>query len=63
MRDRLRQDYLKEGADINDIVSLPVREDIGRYKYTLEANIDEQYTKVHDELVRELAGIIGKEED
>ena len=54
---------LKEGADINDIVSLPVREDIGRYKYTLEENIDEQYTKVHDELVRELAGIIGKEEE
>ena len=54
---------LKEGADINDIVSLPVREDIGRYKYTLEENIDEQYNKVHDELVRELAGIIGKEEE
>ena len=27
-------DALKQGADINDIVKLPVREQIGRYKYT-----------------------------
>ncbi len=54
---------LKDGANINDIVALPVREDIGRYKYTLEENIEAQYTKVHDELIRELSGIIGKEED
>ena len=54
---------LKEGANINDIVAMPVREDIGRYKYTLEDNIEAQYNKVHDEITRELAGLIGKEED
>ncbi|MBO4863957.1 MAG: V-type ATP synthase subunit A [Eubacterium sp.] len=54
---------LKEGANINDIVAMPVREDIGRYKYTLEENIEAQYNKVHDELIRELSGLIGKEED
>ena len=54
---------LKEGANINDIVAMPVREDIGRYKYTLEENIEAQYNKVHDEITRELAGLIGKEED
>ena len=54
---------LKEGANINDIVAMPVREDIGRYKYTLEENIEAQYIKVHEEITRELAGLIGKEED
>ena len=54
---------LKEGANINDIVAMPVREDIGRYKYTLEENIEAQYNKVHDQITRELAGLIGKEED
>ncbi|MBR3042602.1 MAG: hypothetical protein IKH94_08015, partial [Eubacterium sp.] len=34
-----------------------------RYKYTLEDNIEAQYNKVHDEITRELAGLIGKEED
>ncbi|MBP3234144.1 MAG: V-type ATP synthase subunit A [Eubacterium sp.] len=54
---------LKDGANINDIVSMKVREDIGRYKYTLEENIETQYNKVHDELISELSGLIGKEED
>ena len=54
---------LKEGANINDIVAMKVREDIGRYKYTLEENIDERYKEVHDALIREISGLIGKEED
>ena len=54
---------LKDGANINDIVAMKVREDIGRYKYTLEENIDERYKEVHDALIREISGLIGKEED
>ncbi|MCR5106155.1 MAG: V-type ATP synthase subunit A [Eubacterium sp.] len=54
---------LKEGANINDIVAMAVREDIGRYKYTLEDKIDEKYKEVHDALIREVSGLIGKEED
>ena len=53
---------LKEGANINDIVAMDVREEIGRYKYTEEANIEQQYNKVHEDLVREVSSLIGKEE-
>ena len=54
---------LKEGANINDIVAMKSREDIGRYKYTLEENIEDQYNKVHDALIREISSLIGKEEE
>ena len=54
---------LREGANINDIVAMAVREDIGRYKYTLEDKIEERYKEVHDALIREVSGLIGKEED
>ena len=54
---------LKEGANINDIVSMQVRESIGRYKYTEENNIEQQYEKVKSDLIREISSLIGKEED
>ena len=54
---------LKEGANINDIVAMKSREDIGRYKYTLEENIEDQYNKVHDALIREISSLVGKEEE
>ena len=54
---------LKEGANINDIVAMSVREDIGRYKYTEEDKIEDRYKEVHDALIKEVSGLIGKEED
>ena len=54
---------LGDGADINDIVAMKVREDIGRYKYTEETRIEERYKEVHDALIREISGLIGKEEN
>ena len=54
---------LKEGANINDIVAMEVREDIGRYKYTVESEIEDKFKEVHDALIREISGLIGKEED
>ena len=53
---------LDAGASINSIVALPVREDIGRYKYTHEDDIDEAYEKISTELVRQMAGSVGKED-
>ncbi len=53
---------LAEGAGINNLVKLPVRERIGRYKYTPEDNIDEEYKKISDELVHEVSEQIGKED-
>ena len=37
---------LKNGADVEELSSLPVREEIGRYKYTANDNIEENYNKV-----------------
>jgi len=53
---------LSAGASIEDIVALPVREDIGRYKYTTEDRIDQEYERVSQLLGREIAGTVGKEE-
>ncbi|MEE3481848.1 MAG: V-type ATP synthase subunit A [Lachnospiraceae bacterium] len=53
---------LAAGAKIDDLVKLPVREDIGRFKYTLEKDVESHYTEVADELVREVAGLTGKED-
>ncbi len=50
------------GASIEDIVALPVREDIGRYKYTTEDRIDEEFQRISQQLGREVAATVGKEE-
>ena len=47
---------------INDLVKLPVREKIGRYKYTLEDNLTSEYEAVDKELAAEIAGVVGKED-
>lgn len=41
---------------------MAVREKIGRFKYTLEDNLDEEYTKIVDELRKEIADTFGKED-
>ena len=53
---------LKRGAKINDIVDMKTRERIGRYKYTLEADIDAEYRKINEELFSEFADLIRKED-
>ena len=53
---------LNSGASINDILKMAVRERIGRYKYTLEADVDKEYETIHKELAVESANICGKED-
>ena len=53
---------LNNGASINDILKMDVRERIGRYKYTLEADVDTEYDKIYKELAVEIANILGKED-
>ena len=53
---------LKEGADINDLVKLPVRETIGRFKYVKEDQIGQEYPKVKEEIIKEMAPLTGKED-
>ena len=53
---------LKNGAPLNDLINLAVRERIGRYKYTHEDQIEEEYKKVSEELHKEIANTLGKED-
>ena len=54
--------YMGNGASVNALIKMPVREKIGRYKYTLEPNLDEEYESVMKELEREVADCVGKED-
>ncbi len=54
---------LSAGADINDIVALPVREAIGRFKYVEEKDVDAQFTAVSDKLASELRLAAAKKEE
>ena len=52
---------LEKGANIQDLVKLDVREKIGRFKYVLEENLDEEYKAVLEQLAKEISNITGKE--
>ncbi|MBO4446109.1 MAG: V-type ATP synthase subunit A [Clostridia bacterium] len=56
-------DALSKGADIKDIIDLPVREAIGRFKYIKEDDIDAEFEKIDARLNSELADALNKEED
>lgn len=53
---------LSKGASIKNILNLPVRESIGRYKYTTDDKIEEEYEKICNQLDKEEAEAIGKED-
>ena len=53
---------LDEGANAQGLIKMPVRERIGRYKYTTEDKIEEEYKATMDELAKEIAGVFGKED-
>ena len=48
-------DALGEGAGVDDLVSMEVREQIGRFKYTAEDRLEGAYEAVVDELTSELS--------
>ena len=48
-------DALNKGADMNALIAMPVREKIGRYKYTTDADIESEYKNVEEELDKEVA--------
>ena len=53
---------LNKGADMNTLIAMPVREKIGRYKYTTDADIENEYKNVEEELDKEVAAAFGKED-
>ena len=53
---------LKNGAGVKSLIDLPVREQIGRYKYVLEDNLDAEYDKILKELASQIKDACGKED-
>ncbi len=54
---------LEKGADIEKIVSLPVRESIGRFKYVPEDGVDSEYDKIQKQLANETAEAANAKEE
>ena len=52
---------LSEGASLQKLISMPVREQIGRFKYVHEDALDEEYKKVDEELTAQIADAFVKE--
>ncbi len=55
------RDALENGADAQALIDLPVRENIGRFKYTKEEDVDREYEKVTAMLGEQIRGVCGKE--
>lgn len=53
---------LGEGAPLNKIISLDVREQIGRFKYVKEEALDAEYAKVEEALNIQIANVLGRED-
>ena len=49
------EEALKHGASADKLISMPVREEIGRFKYAAENETDAQYDTVSKELDKEMA--------
>ena len=56
------QEALGKGASINELLKMPVRERIGRYKYVHEDQLTQEFNSVVEELHTQIANAIGKEE-
>ena len=54
---------LDNGADIEKLISVPVREAIGRFKYIHEDNIEEEYTKISLDIKNEIKEVIDSKEE
>ena len=53
---------LDKGADVNGLIKMEVRERIGRFKYTLNDDIQKEYEAISKELATEIANLLGKED-
>ena len=53
---------LNKGAEVNGLIKMAVRERIGRFKYTLNDDIQKEYDAITRELATEIANLLGKED-
>ena len=55
-------DEFKDGASLQKLISMPVREQIGRFKYVTEDKLDEEFKQVDETLSAQIAAAFVKEE-
>ena len=55
-------DALKDGASLQKLISMPVREQIGRFTYVTEDKLDEEFKQVDETLSAQIAAAFVKEE-
>ena len=56
------QKALNDGALSGGLIKMAVRERIGRFKYTTEDKIETEYQAVLEQLAKEIADVLGKED-
>ena len=56
-------DALQLGADINKLAAIPIREDIGRFKYVRENETEVEYERIMDALEEQIAQVLAERED
>ncbi len=53
---------LEKGANVEDLIAMPSREPIGRFKYTTEDKIEDEFTRINNLLDGEVAEALKKED-
>lgn len=61
--DRYGKEAIKDGADIQELFNLPIREKIGRAKYIEEADAETAYKEIKNQLIRDLSSLTSKEDE
>ena len=56
------QKALNDGASSGGLIKMAVKERIGRFKYTTEDKIETEYQAVLEQLAKEIADVLGKED-
>ncbi|MFR3761769.1 MAG: V-type ATP synthase subunit A [[Clostridium] symbiosum] len=56
------QKALNDGASSGGLIKMAIRERIGRFKYTTEDKIETEYQAVLEQLAKEIADVLGKED-
>ncbi len=54
-------DSIKKGANFHEIVAMPQREKIGRFKYIEEKDVNKSYDNLMTELAKEMSNLVAKE--
>ncbi len=54
---------LEKGAQVDDLVKMPIREDIGRFKYTPESELKAEYERIITGLNQQIQECLAKKED